>query len=225
MAYITSRNGSRQPMFLATMSIFLLLSTIAVSLRLWCRLNYIHHVGLDDHFMFAALVVAISMGIMNGFHFRFAVYFVAAFVAIYTIIVFFVNAFECRDHPSHAWASDFPQGCNNLPATYFSTASINILTDVMILLLPIRSFSHLNLPRNKKWALLGIFMVGGIAVIASIIRLYALWVYTVTTDVSYDAIYILLLSQIEVNMAIISASAPALQPLFNKVFLSASYNR
>jgi hypothetical protein len=33
-------------------------------------------------------------------------------------------------------------------------------------------------------------MVGGIAVIASIVRLYALWVYTTTKDVSYDAIYV-----------------------------------
>ena len=38
--------------------------------------------------------------------------------------------------------------------------------------------------------LLGVFMVGGIAVIASIVRLYALWIYTVTNDVSYDAIYV-----------------------------------
>jgi hypothetical protein len=35
---------------------------------------------------------------------------------------------------------------------------------------------------------------------------------------------ILLLSQIEVNVAIISASAPALRPLFSKTFLS-SYNQ
>jgi hypothetical protein len=33
-------------------------------------------------------------------------------------------------------------------------------------------------------------MVGGIAVIASIVRLYALWVYTTTKDVAYDAIFV-----------------------------------
>ena len=36
---------------------------------------------------------------------------------------------------------------------------------------------------------------------------------------------ILLLSQIEVNIAIISASAPTLRPLFNKVFQSKSYDQ
>jgi hypothetical protein len=39
-------------------------------------------------------------------------------------------------------------------------------------------------------ALMGVFMVGGIAVIASIVRLYALWVYTTTKDVAYDAIFV-----------------------------------
>ena len=87
MAYITSKNGSRQPMFLITTGILLLLSTIAVSLRqvfdtlwskclhriltqsrLYCRLIFIRHVGLDDYFMLAALVVAIALGAMNGFH-------------------------------------------------------------------------------------------------------------------------------------------------------------
>jgi hypothetical protein len=33
-------------------------------------------------------------------------------------------------------------------------------------------------------------MVGGIAVIASIVRLYALYVYTTTKDVAYDAIFV-----------------------------------
>lgn len=107
--------------------------------------------------------------------------------------------------------------------------------------MPLRAFSNLNLSRRKRLALLGIFLVGGIAVLASIIRLYALWDYTVSDDVSYDAIYvrvasvvslsslttvqILLLSQIEVNVAIISASAPALRPLFQNAFPSSSYSQ
>jgi hypothetical protein len=43
-------------------------------------------------------------------------------------------------------------------------------------------------------ALMGVFMVGGIAIIASIIRLFALWVYTNTKDVAYDAIFVSLRS-------------------------------
>ena len=60
----------------------------------------------------------------------------------------------------------------------------------MILLMPLRAFWQLNLHPKKRWALMGVFMVGGIAVIASIVRLYALYVYTTTKDVAYDAIFV-----------------------------------
>lgn len=61
--------------------------------------------------------------------------------------------------------------------------------------------------------------------LASISRIWALWLYQNTKDVSYDAIFILLFSNIEVNLAIITASAPALRPMFKGVFLSSSYGR
>jgi hypothetical protein len=90
---------------------------------------------------------------------------------------------------------------------------------------------------------MGIFMVGGIAVIASIMRIYALYIFAVSDDIEYDDIFvslpsivcsfaelvswltilqILLLSQIEANVAMMSACAPAYRPLFVKFFSSSS---
>jgi hypothetical protein len=60
----------------------------------------------------------------------------------------------------------------------------------MILVMPLRAFGQLNLQRRRRLALMGIFMVGGVAVLASIVRLYALWVYSTTKDVAYDAIFV-----------------------------------
>ncbi|KAJ4360487.1 uncharacterized protein N0V89_001052 [Didymosphaeria variabile] len=199
-----------------------LLVILEPTLKHWYAYQMVYPWSL---FFVKASILALYHRIFTQTKFRRLVYAVTAFVSTYTIVVFFVNAFECPKNPSQAWSPTFPAGCNNLPATYFSTASINILTDVMILLMPIRAFWQLQLHPRKRWALLGVFLVGGIAAIASIVRLYALYVYTTTQDVAYDAIFILLLSQIEVNVAIISASAPALRPLFNKTFMSTSYNR
>ncbi|KAJ4291959.1 hypothetical protein N0V90_009857 [Kalmusia sp. IMI 367209] len=168
-------------------------------------------------FFVKASILALYHRIFTHTKFRYAVYVVTAFVTMYTIVVFFVNTFECPENPSNAWSPTFPQGCNNLPATYFSTASINILTDVVILIMPIRAFLQLQLHPKKRWALMGVFLIGGIAVVASIVRLYALYVYITTKDIAYDAIF--------VNVAIISASAPALRPLFKKIFMSTSCNR
>ncbi|CAN9185900.1 unnamed protein product [Alternaria alternata] len=264
-------------MFLITTGILILLSTVVVALRLYCRFYRVRNVGLDDYFMVAALFVTIGMAIMNGYHiswgtgqhleyldvpsmriptlkhfyfyqlvyplalflvkasilalyhrifelveFRYKVWSVAAFVTVYTIVVLFVNAFECRPNPSQAWSPTFPKGCNNLRATYFALGAINVLTDITIFLLPLKAFCSLQLDPRRRWALLGVFMIGGLAVIASIVRIYALWLYNVTKDISYDSIFILLLSQIEVNVAIISASAPAIRPLLRNTPLSFS---
>ncbi|OAL02418.1 hypothetical protein IQ06DRAFT_291821 [Phaeosphaeriaceae sp. SRC1lsM3a] len=264
-------------MFLIVTSLLLLLSTIAVSLRLYCRIFRIRNVGLDDWFMVAALCVTIAMGIMNAFHiswgtgrhvkdlhvpsmripnlkhfyfyqlvypvalffvkasilalyhrifklanFRWKVYAVAGFVSVYTIVVLFVNAFECRPKPSQAWSPTFPKGCNDLRTTYFAVGGINIFTDIVIFILPFKAFWKLELAPRKRWALLGVFMVGGLAVIASIVRMYALYLYNTTKDISYDAIFILLLSQVEVNIAIVSASAPTLRPLLKNTALALS---
>ncbi|KAH7386866.1 hypothetical protein DE146DRAFT_184936 [Phaeosphaeria sp. MPI-PUGE-AT-0046c] len=274
---LSTENGSRQPMFLIITGLLLLSSTIAVGLRLYCRIFRIRNVGLDDWFMVAALFVTIAMGIMNAFHiswgtgrhikdihvpsmripnlkhfyfyqlvyplalffvkasilalyhrifklanFRWKVYAVAGFVSVFTIVVLFVNAFECRPKPSQAWSPTFPKGCNDLRTTYFAVGGINIFTDILIFILPFKAFWKLELAPRKRWALLGVFMVGGVAVIASIIRMYALYLYNTTKDISYDSIFILLLSQVEVNVAIISASAPTLRPLLKNTVLALS---
>jgi len=69
-------------------------------------------------------------------------------------------------------------------------ASVKILTDIFILVMPMRAFGQLKLQRTKRFALLGVFMVGGVAVIASIVRLYALYVYAVTDDPPYDDVFV-----------------------------------
>ncbi|KAG9189156.1 hypothetical protein G6011_06024 [Alternaria panax] len=172
-----------------------------------------------------ASILALYYRIFTQTRFRYAVYAVGIFVTVQTIVITFVNAFECgTKEPWRAWVPTFPQGCNDLARTYFAMASVNILTDILILVMPVRAFAQLKLQRAKRFALLGVFMVGGVAVIASIVRLYALWVYAVTDDPPYDDIFILLLSQIEVNAAIISASAPALRPLLKKAFTSSSHD-
>ncbi|KAJ5297796.1 hypothetical protein N7508_008045 [Penicillium antarcticum] len=158
--------------------------------------------------------------------FRIATATIAGVVFLYTVIVIFVNAFECHTKPWRAWdPTVYPNGCNSLTATYFSMAGTNILTDVIILFMPLPLIAKLNLHRRKKYALIAIFLTGTFASAASIVRLSALYKYMITKDVSYDAIQILLWSQVEVNIAIISASAPSLRPLFRSVFRGSSYYR
>ncbi|KAK6335160.1 hypothetical protein TWF718_010597 [Orbilia javanica] len=145
--------------------------------------------------------------------YRNTVYTVGAFVIAWTIAFIFAYIFECPS-PSTAWSLDFPRGCVNLTALYYSTASINIASDLIILLLPIPVLQQLQIDKRRKLALIAIFSVGIVAVAGSAARLWSLWKYQHTVDVSYDAIFILLFSHIEINLAIMCACAPALKPLF-----------
>jgi hypothetical protein len=56
-------------------------------------------------------------------------------------------------------------------------AAFNITTDIVIFILPLPTVLGLQVNRRKRGALLLIFSVGGIAVIASIVRLNALYKY------------------------------------------------
>ncbi|KAB8211094.1 hypothetical protein BDV34DRAFT_209261 [Aspergillus parasiticus] len=135
--------------------------------------------------------------------FRKAVLGVGPLMFAYTIIVVF--AFECHSKPWRAWDLTFLKGCNDLHAA-------------MTLISDMTDFDYL-------YALIGNFLSGAFASVALIVRLNGLYKYSITKDVSYDAIQILFWSQIEVNVAIISASALSLRPLFANVFKSLSYVR
>ncbi|KAG0635769.1 hypothetical protein HOY80DRAFT_910196 [Tuber brumale] len=142
-----------------------------------------------------------------------AIKVVAVAVTIYTIAMVLVNAFECPKDPTLAWAPTFPKGCNNLVPVYYAQAGFNIFSDVVILVLPLPSLIRLQVSKRKRVALMVIFCIGSIAVIASIVRINALYLFQTSKDIPYDGIFILIWSQVEINVAITSASAPAILPL------------
>lgn len=58
------------------------------------------------------------------------------------------------------WDSDLPGHCLSFDVVWFFNASMNIATDVTLLLLPMPLLSALQLPRMQKVALMGVFAIG-----------------------------------------------------------------
>ncbi|KAH6892295.1 hypothetical protein B0T10DRAFT_605056 [Thelonectria olida] len=117
--------------------------------------------------------------------------------------------------------------CVDTTAFYIATSSMTILTDVLVLILPFWIFVGLNLPLRVRTAIIGVFALGAIVTAISILRL--VWIiqvvyYADTTSPDYDPTYDIRFtySAVETNLAIITASAPALRPLFLKWFPSLS---
>ena len=63
--------------------------------------------------------------------------------------------------------------------------SANYIADVAVCY-----FTLLISIANRVGALIGIFSTGGVAIVASILRCYALYTYATTKDVAYDAIFV-----------------------------------
>ncbi|ORY05182.1 hypothetical protein BCR34DRAFT_491046 [Clohesyomyces aquaticus] len=106
--------------------------------------------------------------------------------------------------------------CINSTAFFYSTSAFNIITDIWILALPIKTLWSIQRPNREKAALVAVFGLGIFSCICSIVRLYSIRIYTESKDPFYDSVPINLWSMVEVNVGIWCASIPSLKPLFFK---------
>ncbi|KAF2475699.1 uncharacterized protein BDR25DRAFT_278305 [Lindgomyces ingoldianus] len=162
--------------------------------------------------------------------FRRMVYATITFISLYTFAATIANIFQCQN-PSDSWSTSayFSQfdgpgpsktpkpkvRCNNPVQLWVFSAAVNLFTDVVILLLPIPTLLGLRVPMNKRLALVGIFSVGIMAIVASCVRMWvmALWSESPANSAHFGA-DLLLWGQVETNSGIISASVPFLRMIF-----------
>ncbi|KAF2475511.1 uncharacterized protein BDR25DRAFT_213316 [Lindgomyces ingoldianus] len=168
-------------------------------------------------------ILAFYLTIATQRTFRFLVYLSIVIVAVFTIVMIFVNAFECPEHPSFALGPQIFERekyhCLIMNTVYYTQAGFNIFSDTAILLLPMPLLVQIkSMAKLKRIALLGVFSVGGIAPIASAIRVWGVYMWANSDEPRYYGGYVIFWTQIELNTAIVSASVPSLQPLFKRVF-------
>ncbi|KAF2086976.1 hypothetical protein K490DRAFT_66288 [Saccharata proteae CBS 121410] len=101
------------------------------------------------------------------------------------------------------------------PAYAAHTAS-NMCLDILILAIPIPSLATLKLRKRQKSGLIGVFSIGLIVVICSVIRLWLIVKTRAgsypTQDETWYAAPIVIMSCLEVNLAILCASMPIFWP-------------
>ncbi|KNG52030.1 hypothetical protein TW65_00415 [Stemphylium lycopersici] len=159
--------------------------------------------------------------------FRRLVYGMIAFVSIYTFAATIAAIFQCQN-PASAWSTtnyfaQFDPSIQREPAKcwdpvqlwVFSSAA-NLLSDIIILMLPLPTLLSLRIPMGKRLALIGIFSVGIMAIAASSVRMWVmmLWAESPWNSARYGS-DLLLWGQVETNSGIISASVPFLRLLFH----------
>ncbi|KAI6093179.1 hypothetical protein F4821DRAFT_253157 [Hypoxylon rubiginosum] len=134
------------------------------------------------------------------------------------IAIFVTVIFQCSPI-SYFWkriTNPFLEGkCIDTGIFYVTTASLTIFTDVLVLALPFWIFMGLKMAPKVKLAIMAVFLLGAVVTVVSVLRM--LWIietslYPMKFDYSYDIRFTY--SAVETNLAIITASGPALRPLF-----------
>ncbi|KAE8448270.1 hypothetical protein EG329_009701 [Mollisiaceae sp. DMI_Dod_QoI] len=147
-----------------------------------------------------------------------ACYVVLAVVILYGVELFVTGIFICVP-AAHFWESSQVSGtCIPNQPLYFTNVSLNILTDISIILLPMPAIRTLVLPRRQKLGLYSVFALGLFVCIISILRVHWLVIATLSTDPTWDNIGIANWSAIEINTAIICACLTTLKPLLSHCF-------
>ncbi|GAB1311698.1 Rhodopsin domain-containing protein [Madurella fahalii] len=102
-------------------------------------------------------------------------------------------------------------------------AASNILTDILTLLVPFVAFLNLKLNNRIRFALVSVFTLGALVTLVSGLRLYfVIRAWYLVSDEDEDSHYSLgyTTNTIEVNLAIVTATTPALWPLARHWFPS-----
>ncbi|KAL4776722.1 hypothetical protein BDW60DRAFT_174472 [Aspergillus nidulans var. acristatus] len=155
--------------------------------------------------------------IFPSYKFRIVCYIVMGIVIAYStwaIVSGFVNCVPVAKF----WDRELPGHCLSFEALWFFNASMNIATDLTLLILPMPLITQLHLPKRQKLALMGVFALGGLVVITSVLRLSGLRKVARSTDTSWSNVAAAYWTAAECNVAIICACLPFLRPLVSRLF-------
>lgn len=167
--------------------------------------------------------------------FRWATLVTLAVVNLAGIALTLLNIFQCRPVGA-AFEKDIPPGqhCTDIITIYLSSAPVNIVTDLALLVLPMPILTAMRLPRNEKLILIVTFSFGAFVAVVDVVRIAYLESATLTRlqdntqntnkneegDFSWIASLSFMWSAVEVHVGIICACVPGIKPLVAKVFPS-----
>ncbi|CCX15043.1 hypothetical protein FPQ18DRAFT_300971 [Pyronema domesticum] len=144
------------------------------------------------------------------------------FVLCFSVTNIFLFAFQC-DTPEYyfqkikATAKKSGGVCLAPQVVYYPMAAINIVTDFVIWLLPVPMIIKARLTRREKLGLLWVFIIGGVAVGAAIVRPVYLRDIMEDGDPTWNMVNVSVWAMIEISIAIMCTSIPVIKPLVLRV--------
>ncbi|KAI9885413.1 MAG: hypothetical protein M1823_002797 [Watsoniomyces obsoletus] len=147
---------------------------------------------------------------------------IGVFVVVQTIAFEISLGLQCRPLRK-AWNPSVPGTCVSLHAIAMAFAGFNLLGDVLLLVAPIPIVWRLQASQKRRMAVIGIFMLGGLVCIVSVIRIvYIPRIFTFDSTWNGWAGY--QLSNIEPHVGLVCVCLPTLMPLFRRQRAATGYS-
>ncbi|KAJ0385122.1 hypothetical protein COL922a_007005 [Colletotrichum nupharicola] len=227
----TNPNDSRQTLIIGVTSFVLSVAFLAVTIRTYTRAFLLRQFGIDDGaaiftFTFYITIVfynASLAGIKMTFLFQYwrvlaiqkmKKIFIAAMILVggWSISQILVEIFICTPIPTF-WDKDVKGTCiPNYPQWYINAAG-NIITDLLVFVLPLPVIGNLKLAPGQKYVLVGIFCLGFFTCAISFVRIRFLHQ---TEDFTWENVETAGWSVGELCCGLTCACLPTFRPLVSK---------
>ncbi|KAE9364036.1 hypothetical protein N431DRAFT_475032 [Stipitochalara longipes BDJ] len=143
-------------------------------------------------------------------------YIALGIISVYGLWAIASSIFTCIPIQAY-WDTSIHGRCFQSLTFWYTTSSLNIVTDVAIFVLPLPILLKLQLPLRQRLILIFIFTIGFFVCIVSILRLHTLKVAVETSDPTWDDEAAATWSALELNMGIVCSCLPTLRPLVTRI--------
>ncbi|PTB63167.1 hypothetical protein BBK36DRAFT_7775 [Trichoderma citrinoviride] len=145
--------------------------------------------------------------IFPGRKFRIAVISVMAITVAYTLAAVLLTVFACKPIEK-SWRKTLPGVCVNSISIWYSTSVLNIVTDMLIIGLPVNEIRRLQLPLARKLLFCALFSLGVFVIACTVIRMITVSPQTTASDQTYYQAVSNSWTFVETNVGIMCACLP-----------------
>ncbi|KAE8368547.1 hypothetical protein BDV27DRAFT_40174 [Aspergillus caelatus] len=142
--------------------------------------------------------------------------FMMVVLGVITIGTIVGASLVCRPFSAN-WDGPIPGNCGNKKVLYIWASFPNIVTDIILLLLPMPVLWSLNVSPRLKAGLTVTFAVGSIGLVTSIMRFQIFFRNNAFSDGTWVAVELIIWTQVETGVYLISACLPTYRPLLEQV--------
>lgn len=172
----------------------------------------------SDTILYLIILATIKVAILHMYcrvfpihSFRLAARILSVVTCIWSLMFVLLCVFQCTP-VAKAWDPNVQGKCMNLRMGYIGNAIPNILTDVVMLLMPLYHVWHLQIKLAQRIAVSCIFLLGAFVIVASAYR-FSRILKVDPADLSYTLKQPTMWSFVEVSVALICACLPMMKPL------------